>query len=392
MSHNHRLSLLQTKLIYPNYTEEINYSKVSNITSITADDKTKTFDYDAIDRLISYDLNITEYQRFSYDDNGNRLSLVEDENTTYTYKDKTNILEKSENPDINTTYTYDETGNIIGDGTHTYTYDGRNRLVGVDSNVRYTYNYDNKRTSKTVDGTTTYFIYDAHKLVGEYDADGTVIKEYLYNGNTPIAVVTADGISRIYADHLDTSRRVANDAGEIVWQWESKPFGEDEANGTITMNLRFPGQYYDAETKTHYNINRDYNPVIGRYIQSDPIGLCGGVNSYLYVNGEPLTNIDMEGLVDSTTIVSGVVNGLHSRIKRLKVESAVAKLSVGTKLTSIMNETNNNFNRWLEQHSSLDRNYHKVAEMQMKYNQCMHQIIVKEAMTGQIDNTCLGNL
>jgi len=72
----------------------------------------------------------------------------------------------------------------------------------------------------------------------------------------------------------------------------------DEDNNTFTLNLRFPGQYFDKETKTHYNINRDYNPVTGRrYIQSDPIGFDGGINTYLYANANPLVNVDESGLM-----------------------------------------------------------------------------------------------
>ena len=297
-----------TKLIYPDYTEVVNYNEVSNITSITADDKTKHFDYDAIDRLVRYDLNATEYQRFTYDANGNRLSQNQEVNRSqsYIYTNNTNILEQvihTLRVDENTTqtekevtYTYDKLGNIINDGSHTYTYDSRARLVGVDDNITYEYNYDNRRVSKTVNNTTTYYLYEAHKLVGEYDENGDVIKEYLYYGDTPLAVISNTGKEKIYADHLDTPRRVATQDNNIVWTWESKPFGEDKPTGSYTLNLRFPGQYFDVETGTHYNINRDYNPVTGRYIQSDPIGFDGGVNTFGYVGGSPIMLIDILGL------------------------------------------------------------------------------------------------
>jgi len=200
-------------------------------------------------------------------------------------------------------YEYDKTGNIIKDDKHTYTYDSRNRLTAIDDNVTYQYNYDNRRVSKTVNGVKTYFIYDGHMLIGEYQLNLSdhSRQEYVYLNSTPIATMTANEMGRVYADHLDTSRRVAtNDSNaQIVWKWESKPFGETKASGDITFNLRFPGQYFDVETSTHYNINRDYNPVTGRYIQSDPIGFDGGVNSYLYVASTPLVFMDKEGLKKS---------------------------------------------------------------------------------------------
>ena len=89
----------------------------------------------------------------------------------------------------------------------------------------------------------------------------------------------------------------------VVWKWEnSDPFGANLPNenpsglGAFAFNLRFPGQYYDQETGTHYNYFRDYDPATGRYVQSDPIGLSGGINTYGYVGASPLMYFDPDGL------------------------------------------------------------------------------------------------
>jgi RHS repeat-associated protein len=88
----------------------------------------------------------------------------------------------------------------------------------------------------------------------------------------------------------------------MVWRWDNAdPFGLLPPNenpsslGAFTYNQRFPGQVYDKETNNFYNINRDYDPQLGRYVQSDPIGLNGGINTYSYVGGNPLSYSDPSG-------------------------------------------------------------------------------------------------
>ena len=118
------------------------------------------------------------------------------------------------------------------------------------------------------------------------------------------AITAEAGIYYIHPDHLGTPRAITRSTDNLlVWKWENTdPFGANLPNenpsglGTFTCNLRFPGQYYDQETGTHYNYFRDYDPATGRYVQSDPIGLDGGINTYSYVSGGPLSFIDPYGL------------------------------------------------------------------------------------------------
>jgi RHS repeat-associated protein len=107
----------------------------------------------------------------------------------------------------------------------------------------------------------------------------------------------------IHFDHLGTPRRVTDQDQSLVWLWESAPFGDTLANedpdgdGTsYRLNLRFPGQYFDIESGLHYNYFRHYGPEIGRYMESDPIGLNGGLNTFAYVGANPLSGMDPLGL------------------------------------------------------------------------------------------------
>ena len=92
---------------------------------------------------------------------------------------------------------------------------------------------------------------------------------------------------------------LADENQQVIWQWEGEAFGNTPAEELTStqINLRFPGQYFDEETNLHYNWNRYYDPTIGRYITSDPIGLEGGSNTYVYVGGNVLSRIDPSGLL-----------------------------------------------------------------------------------------------
>jgi RHS repeat-associated protein len=87
-------------------------------------------------------------------------------------------------------------------------------------------------------------------------------------------------------------------AATPVWSWNAQgnPFGEQAPAGGLVMNLRFPGQYFDPESALHYNYFRDYESVTGRYVETDPIGLRGGLSIYSYVSSNPLLSIDPRGL------------------------------------------------------------------------------------------------
>lgn len=153
----------------------------------------------------------------------------------------------------------------------------------------------------------------------------------------------------LHNDHLGTPRVVTDSTNKIVWQNEGEPFGnalpnEDPGNtGTpFTLNLRFPGQYYDKETGRNQNYYRDYNPETGRYVQSDPIGLRGGVNTFAYVEGNPVGATDPEGLLTNMMDPQGTrarqLDGAGSGGSAITaVASSLTGAAVGNALTRNLN-------------------------------------------------------
>ena len=120
----------------------------------------------------------------------------------------------------------------------------------------------------------------------------------------------------IHSDHLGTPQTLTNESSNIVWNANYKPFGEAQVDvATVVNNLRFPGQYYDIETGLHQNYFRDYDPMLGRYVQSDPIGLSGGANPYAYANLNSLIHTDPFGLevkVNARDVISTAGFGAHT--------------------------------------------------------------------------------
>jgi RHS repeat-associated protein len=122
----------------------------------------------------------------------------------------------------------------------------------------------------------------------------------------PLAAATeAPEVRYLHSDHLNTPRALTDSTGSVVWRAAYDAFGaatvdaDPDGDGTeATLNLRFPGQYFDQESGLHYNYFRTYDPSTGRYLESDPIGLAGGVNTYSYAGVNPITNIDPYGLME----------------------------------------------------------------------------------------------
>lgn len=259
----------------------------------------RTYTYDVLERL-NVEAGGTATS-FTYDAIANRLTETAGGTTNYTYP-STNSKLSSVGAN---SYTYDAMGNVTGDTARTYVWSAAGLMkeakIGGSTVGTYTYSANNQRTKKVAGGTTTHYVYGLGGLLhGEYDNSGVLIREYVWLNGEPLAQVTKSGatetVTYLHTDHLATPRYGTNSAGSTVWTWDSGAFGKEAPTGTATVNLRFPGQYFDSETTVFYNWNRYYNPATGRYISSDPIGLAGGLNTFGYVSQNPLDSFDFAGL------------------------------------------------------------------------------------------------
>ncbi|ATQ66729.1 sugar-binding protein [Methylosinus trichosporium OB3b] len=305
--------------------------RITNITSSTGNKLTYTYDaggriksisesnlavksfyYDRNDRLIRY-ARASNSILYDYDNADNRTSAGGSVYTISTTGNRIASIVAAGSSTIQS-FSWDAAGGLRTHASDfTLGYDKRNRLVQAKVGAlttKYGVNDLGQRVTKSgASGQVEYFYDLSSHVIGTYDQSGAAKEEIVWLGDLPVATLQSGAAYFIMPDQLGAPHEIVNAANARVWFWDHDPFGNGAPTATagFSHDLRFPGQIYDAETRLHYNGFRDYSPTLGRYVQSDPIGLAGGINTYNYVNSNPLSNIDSSGL-ETLVITSGGIS------------------------------------------------------------------------------------
>ncbi|MEB1361496.1 RHS repeat-associated core domain-containing protein [Xanthomonas campestris pv. campestris] len=296
------------------------FDEVGNLTSLTpAGNPTPEIGlgYDTLGRLTALTDGVTGtvIDGYSYDATGNRLSAkVGSVTQAYTYPTTNHRLSAV----AGVARTYDKTGNTlsIGGKAREFPYDASGRMSMVKRAgvlvMNYRYNGKGEQVRRFLGTTNTYTLYDeAGHWLGDYDNNGAPKQQAIWLDDLPVGLLAnANKLHYIEPDHLGSPRVVVDPVRNVAaWSWSLKgeAFGNTAPNqdpdgdgAALVLDMRFPGQRFDAASGLNQNYFRDYDSATGRYGQSDPIGLGGGLSTFGYVGGSPLYLIDPLGLESGT--------------------------------------------------------------------------------------------
>jgi len=287
---------------------------VGNITSLTdggPQGQSATLDYDGMGRLTAFKDAKTgvPIEQYSYDATGNRLSIGNSAGTqAYVYPVDNHRLASVDG----VSRTYDAMGNTLAIGSEwQYVYDLAGRLRSAvrasSAQASYSHNAAGQRVLKQTSADKQQQLHgEAGEWLGSYGVSGTPIQQLVWMDSTPIGLIQAGKVLYLESDHLGSPRTVIDPHGDrSVWSWSllSEAFGKDRAaedpdqdDVAQVLDLRFPGQRIEPSSGLSYNYFRDYDPNVGRFVQSDPMGLEAGASTYAYAGGDPIAYLDRDGL------------------------------------------------------------------------------------------------
>ena len=292
---------------------------VGNVTRLsTADQATilARYQYDALNRLTQTQDGPTgiALETYAYDATGNRTSMQNNAGAqAYSYPVDSHRLQSVGS----LARTYDAVGNTasIGGTAQEFVYNDLNRMSQVKVNgvvqMNYAYNGRGEQVRRYAGTNVRHAMYlEDGRWLGEYDNAGVAQQQVIWLDDLPVGVLAGDGATQklhyVEPDHLGSPRAVIDPVrNAAIWKWQLKgeafgaspPEQDPDQDGTaFVFDMRYPGQRYDAANGLNYNHFRDYEARAGRYTQSDPVGLLGGISSYAYAESNPGVHSDPYGL------------------------------------------------------------------------------------------------
>lgn len=286
------------------YTYDPNGNQISVIT----EKGTNSVEYDKLNQIIKENLSDGTIINYEYDKVGNRTKkqVTKNGNTSvssYTYNQADQLIAFN-----SLTYQYDDNGNLINDGLREYVYDQENQLVEVkdlqgSSIAKYSYDHAGKRIKKITPTETINYFYDGDKVIYETDQNQNKKNEYIWDNNGRPVSLIKDG--KTYYYHLNRHGDVTaltDSTGSNVAQYEYDSWGNiiNKSGSLSDINpYRYAGYRFDPETNFYYLMSRYYNPELGRFISMDsflgyddePLSL----NLYSYTHNNPLNFTDQAG-------------------------------------------------------------------------------------------------
>ena len=286
-------------------------SKADELANVTTN-----YGYDSIYELLQATQGSTTTESYSYDPVGNRLSSLGV--SSYTVNSSNELTATS-----NASYTYDNNGNTTSKtdsaGTTNYTWDYENRinsvtLPGSGGTISFAYDPFGRRIKKSSSAGTSVFAYDKINVVEETNGSGGVIARYTGTEGVdePLAMLRSSTTSYCEQDGLNSVTSLSNGAGALAQTYTFDSFGNQTASsGSLTNSFRYAGREFDSETMLYFMRARYFDQSSGRFISEDPIDFGSGTNFYRYVDNDPSSFIDPDGLCK--------VDIRYSRIYRLGI-------------------------------------------------------------------------
>jgi len=346
-------------------------NNVHTITDALNSGNSQSFSYDNLLRLSQAAGSYGSFG-FTYDGDGNQLTQTLGATTTnYGYGSASDQLATISVGGVQTQaigYTADGRMASLNPGIQTpgsqyitslsYNQDAQLSAVNAGSGALASYTYDGfgQRLIKTVSPTygEIYQYGQDGMLLEETNSSGLAQADYIYLNGRPVAVLNGSTLYFLHDDRLGTPQVASDNSQNIQWQASYDSFGQASVSGTITQNLRFPGQYFDVESGWNHNGFRDYVPNLGRYIQPDPLGMqgsaryynpstgrflsedllgiLGGINLYAYADDSPTNFSDPTGwatyitnrLIAGSTAVPGWEGVSHTFVFSTNPDGSIA--------------------------------------------------------------------